>query len=469
MRNPCPEERLRLLADDQLPSEQLEEMLHHLEDCSSCQGELETLTADVTWWQRASDRLADVPVDDQCVPPAQPPSFCCVEPFLEPVAAGESGEQDGTESLGHLQSGVQIDEFDVEEKIGQGGMGVVFRGYDRSLKRAVAIKVMSPHLGANLAARRRFAREAQAAAAVTHPHVVPIYRVNASDERPYIVMALIEGSSLQECVSTHGPLSTAETVRLAMQIAGGLAAAHHQGLIHRDIKPANVLVDGDIDDVMITDFGLARAVDDVAMTQSGCLAGTPHYMSPEQVTGGEADERSDLFSLGSVMYFMATGREPFQAESAFGVISCIARDVPADACQVNPDVPRTLSRIIARLLEKDPARRCQSALELQELLRQYHDHLRDPQFHVEPHVRPTPRQRRQTVRWFGRVLVVLLVAVAVWLARFVFPPGPGGNGLFPGQHEANSHDGERHESKEHMGEEHREHSDHRSHESDSAR
>ena len=169
--------------------------------------------------------------------------------------------------------------------IGRGGMGVVYKGFDAELNRPVAIKFLAPHLSVSGVARKRFAREAQAAAAVVHPNVVPIYSIGTSQKRPFIVMALVSGRSLQKHVEDHGPLPAEDVVRIAQQISAGLSAAHEQGLVHRDIKPANIMLEKEVSRVLITDFGLARASDDASMTQSGWLAGTPHYMSPEQTKG----------------------------------------------------------------------------------------------------------------------------------------------------------------------------------------
>ena len=237
---------------------------------------------------------------------------------------------------------------------GAAGWELSFKGFDAELNRPVAIKFLAPHLAASGVARQRFAREAQAAAAVVHPNVVPIHSVNSSPVRPYIVMALVSGRSLQKHVEHHGPLPVKDVVRIGQQIAAGLAAAHEQGLVHRDIKPANILLEHDVSRVMITDFGLARAADDAALTQTGWLAGTPHYMSPEQAGGEEIDHRSDLFSLGSVMYFMATGREPFRAEKSLAVLQKIARAMTLlQPVRSTAPFRRTLEQIIEKLLAKD--------------------------------------------------------------------------------------------------------------------
>ncbi|MFM7564147.1 MAG: protein kinase domain-containing protein, partial [Planctomycetota bacterium] len=203
--------------------------------------------------------------------------------------------------------------------------------------------------------------------------------------------------------------------------------AHRQGLIHRDIKPANVLLENGLNRAMITDFGLARAADDAALTQTGWLAGTPFYMSPEQAEGKPIDERSDLFSLGSVIYFMATGREPFRGDQPLAVLRKIVNERPAPAEQVNSDVPRTLSRLIERLHEKQPEDRYQSAEQMNQLLEQYVAHLNQPLAHDQPRLGLSRRSVRTRIGWAAAAAFscVLLGALGYGLANwFSAPPAP---------------------------------------------
>jgi serine/threonine protein kinase len=214
----------------------------------------------------------------------------------------------------------RLDHYEVDEVIGHGGIGVVLQAFDERLHRVVAIKVIAAQLATSAIARRRFTREAQAAAAVSHDHIVTIHAVEEADGLPYLVMQYVDGMSLQDRLDGDGPLRLAEILRIGVQTAAGLAAAHAQGLVHRDIKPANILLENGVERVKITDFGLARAVDDASFVQSGVVAGTPQYMSPEQAEGKAVDVRTDLFSLGSVLYAMCTGRAPFRASGAFVVL-----------------------------------------------------------------------------------------------------------------------------------------------------
>jgi serine/threonine protein kinase len=274
-----------------------------------------------------------------------------------------------------------LNHYDVLAVVGRGGMGVVLKALDTRLNRIVAVKVLAPEFAANPTARKRFLREAQAAAAVSHPHVVTIFAVEeghsnadaasvrmAPARLPYLVMEFIAGQTLRDKIERQGALDLPAILRIGSQIACGLAAAHKQGLIHRDIKPANVLLENGVERVKLTDFGLARAVDDVSVTRTGEVAGTPQYMSPEQAEGHAVDHRSDLFSLGSVLYTMCTGRPPFRGETVVSVLRRVCDEQPRPIREINPDIPDWLCATIDRLLEKSPAKRFQSAQEVSDRL-----------------------------------------------------------------------------------------------------
>ena len=262
----------------------------------------------------------------------------------------------------------RLGRYEIERVIGSGGMGVVLKAHDTELNRPVAIKVLASYLAHSGAARQRFAREGRAAAAVVHEHVVAIHNVETQADMPYLVMQFVQGQSLQTRVDQHGPLSVKEILRIAVQSADGLSAAHAQGVVHRDVKPSNIMLENDVERALLTDFGLARAADDATVTRSGVIAVTPHYMSPEQASGGIVDERSDLFSLGALLYFMATGHPPFRAERALAVLNRICNDRHRSVWEVNPDIPDELSAIIDRLLHKKPHKRFASAAQTREVL-----------------------------------------------------------------------------------------------------
>jgi serine/threonine protein kinase len=265
--------------------------------------------------------------------------------------------------------------YEITGIIGRGAMGVVLKARDTKLNRTVAVKVLAPELADNPRARKRFPREAQSAAAVVHPHVVTIHAVGEEKNLPYLVMECVDGVSLHDKIHTEGPLELKEILRIGSEIADGLAAAHRQGLIHRDIKPANILLENGVQRVKLTDFGLARAEDDLSLTLPHEVPGTPMFMSPEQANCEHIDHRTDLFSLGSVLYTMCTGRQPFPADSAFAVMRRVCDSTPRPIRELNPDIPEWLIEIIDRLMHKNADDRFQTAQEVSDLLRQNLDEL----------------------------------------------------------------------------------------------
>jgi serine/threonine protein kinase len=296
-------------------------------------------------------------------------------------------------------------------------MGVVLKGYDRELHRYVAIKVLAPHLAHSALARKRFAREAQAAATVVDLHVLAIHHVQVSGRLPYLVMPLVAGESLAQRLAAQGTLELKEVLRVGMQAAAGLAAAHDQGLIHRDVKPANILLEKGVDRAVLTDFGLARAADDASMTRRGVIAGTPQYMSPEQARGEALDGRSDLFSLGCILYEMATGVSPFKADSAMATMRRLVDESPAALASLNPELPRWFVAIVGRLLEKDPARRFGSAREVSELLGGCLAHIQQPtSVPLPPQLQASPSaDKAKSKRFPPKGVLVLLASLAIVL------------------------------------------------------
>ncbi len=257
-------------------------------------------------------------------------------------------------------------------------MGVVLKGYDRELKRLVAIKALTPHLAHTPLARKRFAREAQAAAAVVNLHVIAIHQVQPNGRLPFLVMPLLTGESLANRLKASGTMDVMEILRIGMQAAEGLAAGACPRLIHRDVKPANILLDKGVERAVLTDFGLARAADDVSLTRQGFIAGTPEYMSPEQARGEALDGRSDLFSLGCVLYEMATGVSPFRTDSTIATLRRIVEEQPASMASLVPELPPWFCCIVERLLSKDRAHRFESASEVNQVLAACLAHLQQP-------------------------------------------------------------------------------------------
>jgi len=263
---------------------------------------------------------------------------------------------------------MQLGNYKLLERIGVGGMGEVWRAEDTQLLRRVAIKILPRQLALDAEWKERFLREARAIAQLNHPNIATIYGIAEHDESFYIAMELVEGEPLSNMIA-KGPMTPADAVRVAVHIAAGLSEAHEKGLVHRDIKPDNVLVSKKI--VKILDFGIAKQVGGTAdpnLTQGGMVMGTPHYMSPEQALGRAVDARTDIFSLGVVLYEMLTGLKPFTGEAATQVLLQIVMNEPRDIAQAAPDVTRELAMIVRRCMQKQAADRYQTAEELQKTL-----------------------------------------------------------------------------------------------------
>jgi serine/threonine-protein kinase len=377
------------------------DLAEHLEHCEKCRGELEAM-AGGRWWNEVRPFVRPGSDDDEpgvrTQPAGVPQAF---DPDLSFLSAPDQP--------GHLG---RFGNYQVLDVLGKGGMGVVLKAWDPALRRTVAIKVLSPMLATSGAFRQRFEREARAAAAVVHHHVVAIYHIDTDEtsKLPYLVMPCISGRSLQERIDRDGPLDMPVVLRIGMQAASGLAAAHAQGIVHRDVKPANILLENGVERVVLTDFGLARAVDDASLTQSGVIAGTPQYMSPEQSRGEPADVRSDLFSLGSVLYAMCAGRPPFRASSALAVLRRVSDEEARPIREVNPAVPEGLAAVIQKLHAKDPADRYQTAAEVAAVLGQMLADLQKPvRRTAAPASKPVKLPRRK--QWSPALVAVLVVVL----------------------------------------------------------
>ena len=347
--------------------------------------------------------------------------------FLEP-----SSEPGSLGRLGH---------HEVLEVLGRGGFGIVVRAFDESLHRMVAIKVLDPRLASS---------SPRGSASCARPAPPPASGTETSSRsipsrNGRCLTWSWSTSRAGRCKKRHehtGPLELADVLRIGAQIARGLAAAHEEGLIHRDIKPANILLESDVEqNVKITDFGLARAADDASLTRSGGIVGTPLYMAPEQAKGGPLDPRTDLFSLGSVLYTMASGRPPFRAPSPLAVLKRVAEDTPRPIRQIIPEVPQWLCDLIAKLHAKDPAHRFQSAAEVATLLEQRLAHLRVSSI-APPEIDKGPRRpklRRAVILAAAAAAVVLgglgtVITPSLWRRAGPVPiadrsDGPGNGGV----------------------------------------
>ena len=403
----------------QLAESDQEALVEHLDTCDYCCERLSEQSANAEVWNHTRAFLGSSSTDQQTTdfmrsvdttesPAGQSSQQSLIEGLLAP--------SDDPRMLGRFGP------YEILGIVGAGGMGIVLKGHDAALHRFVALKLLMPQLASDGTARQRFAREAQAAAAVVHDNVIPIFGVNEFNNLPYFVMPYVGGLSLQKRIDNDGPLELAELLRVAAQTAAGLAAAHEQGLIHRDVKPANILLPDGVERVQLTDFGLARAADDRSLTRIGVIAGTPEYMSPEQARGEAVDYRSDLFSLGSVMYTMSTGRPPFCAETSFGILQRISDTDPTSIRESNPELPVWLEHLIQKLHAKSCHQRFDSAEQVAELLNQCLAHAQNseeplPNCLRQPPVRrqvlPSDRRSNPSAKWIGLGLAALLVFATI--------------------------------------------------------
>ena len=439
---PCQFERIDAFLDGNLSDIQLAEFEKHLDSCRDCDAELTRRTADGAFWNDAKQFLSSAGDEPR---PDQAPSDESLRDTDRVDQATERSQEDCEEThedtdwsklsfLDPTDDPHMLGRFggyEISGVIGRGGMGVVMKGWDVSLDRFVAIKVLNPAYTGQSASRQRFAREAQAAAAVLHDNVIAIYGVDRWNDMPFLVMPYIKGESLQQRIDRAAPLPLEDILGISLQIARGLAAAHDQGLVHRDIKPANILMPASVSRVIITDFGLARTADDASLTRSGVLAGTPQYMSPEQSKGEAVDGRTDLFSLGSVMYAMACGHPPFRAETPYGVLRKITDDPHRPLSQVRDDTPVWFEKTVDRLLAKNPDERFQTATELADFLEDCLAHIRQPTTTLLPKLESPPKRKRVSPAAIAASLVC--VALVVYGLSRIFPasnmPESDGQGL----------------------------------------
>ena len=379
-KTPCPDrEGLQRLLLGRLPPADVEPLYCHLEECDRCTEAARSL-ADDDWLPlcrplaggrgRPDAAALDLVESLRRKGPPRPDRSSRDEHTGEAVTASD-GPASGKAAagrrypfLGPAQEADELGrlgEYRVLGVLDRGGMGVVFRAEDPVLRRPVALKVMLDGLAASDSSRRRFLREGRAAAAASHDHIIPIYQVGEDRGVPFMAMPLLSGESLEDRLRREKTLPPAEILRIGREVAEGLAAAHARGLIHRDIKPTNVWLEtrpgepaGPEDRVRILDFGLARDADDVQLTAERAIVGTPAFMAPEQAHGGEVDARADLFSLGCVLYRMATGEVLFRGRGAGAMLMAVAADRPRPPYRVNPAVPPALSALVMRMVARIP-------------------------------------------------------------------------------------------------------------------
>ncbi len=346
---------------DELTPDETARVAAHLDVCQACQARLEQTAARAEDWQQLP------PCGHTVVTPNPPESGDESNAFggsLADFAVHFLAPATAPDAIGEL------DDIEILGIVGRGGMGVVLKGRQTSLQRLVAVKLLRPELAEQAVSRKRFIREAQAMAAVVHPNVLPIHSVRMTGRLPYLVMPFLDCESLEQRLQRVGTLDVVDVLTIGLQVARGLEAAHAQGLVHRDVKPGNILLERSGPRVWLADFGLARAGNDVTLTVSGLIAGTPLFMSPEQARGESITDRSDLFSLGSVIYMMCTGHPPFRAETPYGVILRICESRPRALRSYEPSLPDWLQRLVDWLHKRDPDDRPESAADVVAILEQ---------------------------------------------------------------------------------------------------
>jgi serine/threonine protein kinase len=263
--------------------------------------------------------------------------------------------------------GTTVSHYRIIEKLGEGGMGVVYKAQDTTLDRMVALKFLPSHVTASAEEKARFIQEAKAAASLAHPNICTIFGVEEQDGNTFIVMELVDGKTLNDIKDT---VSFKQAVDIGMQIADGLAAAHEKGIVHRDIKPENIMIRKD-GRVQIMDFGLAKLKGVSRLTKEGTTVGTAGYMSPEQIQGHETDHRTDIFSLGVILYELFSGQSPFKGVHETAIIYEVVNVDPAPMSAIKPDINPELDSIVMECLAKEPLDRYQAAGEVARNLRRF--------------------------------------------------------------------------------------------------
>ena len=369
-KNTCPPiDLLKKLCLDSLPSEQETLIIAHLDTCEKCCDRIDEIGG--------SRLLGTHKALAQSVDFADEPSanLLGVMSQLKALSKSHTGTKfdDLSSWIEPSESGLgRVAHYQLTDFIGRGGMGIVFKARDTKLDRDVAVKFMTPSLLVDDLATERFFREARSAAKINHPNVVTVHAVERAKNLPYLVMEFVQGETLDEALGQNGQLTMERVIEIASQLTAGLSAAHGEGIIHRDVKPANILIMDQSGQVKLADFGLAHRFGASSLTQSGMMVGTPEFTSPEQCEPdlNQVDHRADLFSLGSVLYYLCCGRVPFVGKSVLAKIESVCRSTPVPLESLNPETPAWLVDLINRLHQKNPSERLQSASETLQMIRQ---------------------------------------------------------------------------------------------------
>ena len=317
-------------------------------------------------------------------------------------------------SIDELVPGTELaGKYKIKDVAGKGGMGIVYKAEDTKLKRYVALKFLPPELTRDKEAKERFVLEAQAAAALSHPNICTIHEINEEEGESFIAMEYIDGQSLRARIGKE-PINIEEALDIVIQVAEGLNEAHSKGIIHRDIKSANIMVT-DKGQAKIMDFGLAKVKGGTLLTREGTTLGTVAYMSPEQARGEEVDQRTDIWSLGVVLYEMFSGRLPFMGDREASILYSVVHEEPKPLKDIKPDIPSEVEQIISRALNKKPESRYSSSAEMSKDLKAYLTSLRAPEVGITD-LKSFLRHIRKPRIAVPVIIVILAVfAAAIWL------------------------------------------------------
>jgi serine/threonine protein kinase len=410
----------------------------HLNTCGDCRQALETDAAGPDFWKAATlafsdqssaamefsvdaafiDRLESIVharAHEDSSDLEKPLSHSSQRQMLENLLKARLQPTEDAKKLGKLGR------YDIESIVGYGGMGLVLRAFDHDLGRHVAIKTLLLDRTDDVGARQRLLREAKAVASLHHPNIIQIHNVELWQDLPLIVMPYIAGQTLQQ-LGASGTLSVDDILSIARQLAAALVAAHQANVIHRDIKPSNVLLERGAEKILLSDFGLARmGSDHHTVTQTGVLAGTPQFMSPEQAQGHQLSDRTDIFSLGSVLYWLCTNSYPFDGATPYAILLKLVNDPPASIESHNREIPDYLARLIDRLMAKNSADR-PDAVQTLGWIDECIAFSNDPSGHPAPSFMPTTPHVGSLLRIGSLGSILLLIATGSLWAWFNWPP-----------------------------------------------